>query len=418
MGLQKKLENQLTPEQRTILAKLNALRNFTLDPISFKIPNFKLNPGEQISTFDFLKKIIESVLGSVALDIYIKSFLDKLFDPNTDKLEKIVLKAMAKSLDSTEKRISDTQTNEEWLMQHALPPLHAVFIVAKAEIVKKIVTMIFGPKEKMSDDPVVQSILLNSAVCSSDMFSMSNPTSDSDGDFEFNKVELRKRLEKGEMIFVISCQDVKIKLPETIINQANDIIANNANPSKPVINPSIIFEQVSNVVTAEAQRINSPENANAVRKSFAQILVEQIMNLITTAVEPYLPGVLESIQTKSSSNLGLKVSDFSPSPCEVRTMCGSGSESEDFKRKTAFMKALMNAVLAYLLSVILQKLIKEVKKIIKNYILKKAQELIKRKIAKRQFISDEALEKAEKARKFAEAIKSFEDIFKYIESQA
>ncbi len=45
-------------------------------------------------------------------------------------------------------------------------------------------------EEKMSKDPAQQSYLLDAAICSSDMFSMSNPTSESDGDFEFNKVEL------------------------------------------------------------------------------------------------------------------------------------------------------------------------------------------------------------------------------------
>ena len=41
------------------------------------------------------------------------------------------------------------------------------------------------------------------------------------------KEHLKKRLEKGEVIFIISCQEVKIKLPETITNQADDVISNN-----------------------------------------------------------------------------------------------------------------------------------------------------------------------------------------------
>src|ERR1035437_2241458 len=254
MGFQKPTENALTEEQGKLLSQLSSIKN----SFSLKLKKPKvLDVSQQISTFDYTKKLIESTLGAAAMDLFLKSFLDKLFDPNNDKLERMVLKSIAKHLDDNGKRISQTQSNKDWLLEHALTPLNAVFRIAKAEIVKKIITMIFGPKEKMHTDPMMQSILLDSAVCSSDMFSVSNPTSDSDGDFEFNKVELKKRLEKGEILFVISCQDVKIKLPETIINQADDVIANNSNPSRPKINPSVMFEQVNNMVTSEAQRINS-----------------------------------------------------------------------------------------------------------------------------------------------------------------
>ncbi|HWY35651.1 MAG TPA: hypothetical protein VNX68_13480, partial [Nitrosopumilaceae archaeon] len=286
--------------------------------------------------------------------------------------------------------------------------------VAKAQIVKQIITMVFGPKEKMSNDPVQQSILLNAAICSSDMFSVSNPINDSDGDFEFNKVQLKQRLQNGEVVFVISCQDVKIKLPDTIINQADDLITNNSNPSKAKINPSILFDQVNNFVTAEAQRINAPENANAVRKSFSQIMIEKVINLITIAIEPYLPGLILTINTNSGNNIGLTAADLSPSPCDIRTMCTGNSA--DFKQKSSFISAMMNGVYAYLLSVLLQKLIREVKKLIKNYIVQKSQDAIRRRLAKRQFISDESLQKLEKAEKFAAATQQLNDIFKFNES--
>jgi len=447
MGFQKPIENKLTPSQRSVLAKLNAIRNFQLDPINLKalsLSSYSPPPSEQISVFDYLKKIIESTLGAAVLDLYLKTFLDKLFDPNNNKLEMMVIKAMAKTLDanginfstskgsvsSIQSGFSDlaalkgspaptlpstntgVKSNQEWLVEHVLPLLNAAFRVAKAEIVKQIITMVFGPKEKMSNDPTQQTYLINAAVCSSDMFSMSNPTSDSDGDFEFNKVELKKRLEKGEVVFVISCQEVKIKLPETIINQANDIITNNSNPSKPKVNPAIMFDQVNNAVTAEAQRINSPENANAVKRNFSEIMVEKVMNLTTVAIEPYTKIIFSAAAT-ASANPNNNVSTFSPSPCDIRTMCSGGGDSAEFKKKTAFNKALMNSILAFLISIILQKLIKELKKIIKNYIAKKARDAVKRKIAKRAFVSDEQLQKAEKAQKFADATKSLNDIFKY-----
>jgi len=447
MGFQKPIENKLTPSQKRVLAKLTAIRNFQLDPIKFKglsLLDFNPSPNEQISSFDYLKKIIESVLGSVALDLYLKTFLDKLFDPNNTKLEMMVIKAMAKTLDANGVNISKTngagsaiqngfaslsslqnasipsigntntgtETNQEWLIKHVLPVLNAAFRIVKAEIVKQIITMVFGPKEKMSNDPVQQNYLLNAAVCSSGMFSMSNPTSESDGDFEFNKVELKKRLEKGEIVFTISCQDVKITLSETILNQANDIIANNANPSKPKINPAILFEQVNNHVTAEAQRINSPENANAIRKSFIEIMVEKVLNLVTVAIEPYTK-IIFGAAAKTFQNPNATYEAFILSPCEIRTMCSGGDDDENFQKKTTFNKSLMNAMLAYLLSIILENLTKEIKKIIKNYVLKKSQDAIKRKLAKKTFVSDEQLQKAEKAKKFAEANAQLSDIFKF-----
>lgn len=270
--------------------------------------------------------------------------------------------------------------------------------------------MVFGPKEKMSTDPIQQSYLLNAAICSSDMFSVSNPVSDSDGDIEFNKVQLKQRLEKGEVVFVISCQDVKIKLPETIVNQADDIITNNSNPSNPKINPSVMFEQVNNVVSAEAQRINAPENANAVRKSFVQIMVEKVMNLITVAIEPYTK-IIFTTAAKTTGDPSITSDTFIPSACDIRTSCASNTVA--FQKKTTFNKTLMNSVLAYLISIILQRLIKELKKIIKNYILKKTQDAIKRKMAKRAFVSDAQLQKLEKAKKFAEAVKGLDGVFKY-----
>jgi len=410
MAFQKPIENPLTEQQEKLLSQLSALKNsFSL---KLKKPKF-LDIDQQISTFDYAKKITEATLGAATMDLFLKTFIDKLFDPNSNKLEKMVLKSLAKSLDSNGKKISNSQTNQEWLLDNALIPLNIVFRVAKAQMAKRIITMMFGPKEKMSDNPAEQSVLLNYAVCSSDMFSVSNPTSDSEGDFEFNKVELRKRLEKGEMIFTISCQDVKIKLPDIILNQANDVIANNSNPSKTKINPSIMFEQISNVVTSETQRINSQENANAVRKSFLQILVENIINLIPTAISPHLTGVMSQINSGPNGNLGVSHDDFLPSPCDVRAMC-VGSDSE-FQKRTSFVSAIMNSIYAYLLSIIIQRLIKELKNLVKKYFVQKTQDRIKRKIAKQQFASNEELQKLDKAAKFATATKSLNDIFKFDE---
>jgi len=80
------------------------------------------------------------------------------------------------------------------------------------------------------------------------------------------------------------------------------------------------------------------------------------------------------------------------------------------------MSAMMNGVYAFLLSVLIQRLIKELKAMIKKYIIQKAQDRLRRKLTKRKFGNDIALQKVEKAAKFAEATKKFDDIFKFGET--
>lgn len=415
MGFPKPVENVLTQEQAKILSQLSSLNN--VFSFNLNIPKF-IDINSQISTFDYIKKIIETTLGKAALESCLLLFINKLFDTETDKLEKIIVKSLAKALDNNGKSISSSQSNIDWLNQYAMPPLHEAMKEAKAIIVKQIITMVFGPKEKMSSDPIQQTILVNAAICSSDMFSMSNPVSNSNGDLEFNKVELQKKLEAGNVVFTISCQDVKIKLPDSILANADNIITNNSNPSLPKVNPAVMFDQVNSFVNTETQRINSPENANAVSRSFAEIMIEKIINLSITAVGPELQGILSgiSINPAGNPNLGITFEELVPSPCDVRASSTLDSP-QDFAKKSSFINAFMNSLYAYLLSIIIQKLISELKKLIQKYVVKKAQDALRRKLDENQFITDAQIQKAEKAAKFAIATEKLTvDIFKFIET--
>ena len=411
MGLQKPIENVLTQEQEKLLSQLSSINN--VFSVKLNSPKF-LQPNQQISTFDYLKKITEVTLGKAAMEGFLSLFISKIFDPATDKLERIILKSMAKSLDANGKTISSTQSNQAWLLQYALPPMHIAFRVTKAEIAKQIITMVFGPKEKMSSNPVKQDELLNAAVCSSDMFSVSNPVSNSNGDIEFNKVDLQQKLSAGNVVFTISCQDVKISLPDSILAQADNVISNNSNLSKPAINPSVMFDQVNSYVNTETQRINTPENANSVSRSFAEIMIGKIINLSVTAIGPQLQSVLNTVANNPNGNpnLGITVDVLVPTPCDIRASSTLDSP-QDFAKKSSFLNAMMNSLYAYLLSVILQKLISEIKLLIKKYLVKKAQDAVRRKLAKKQYVSDEQLQKLEGAQKFAQATASLNDIFKF-----
>ena len=100
MGFQKPTENELTEEQGKLLSQLTTIKS----SFSLKLKRPKsLDVSQQISTFDYTKKLTESTLGAAAMDLFLKSFLDKLFDPNNDKLERMILRSMAIYLDKNDK---------------------------------------------------------------------------------------------------------------------------------------------------------------------------------------------------------------------------------------------------------------------------------------------------------------------------
>ena len=106
-------------------------------------------------------------------------------------------------------------TNLQYLNKYLLPEL----ILGKRELVKQITTMLFGPKELMSEDPELQEKLLNSAACGEAMFSVTNNPSETDKELEFNRVELKEQLKKGKIEIFISCQKVELSLPENFIEE-------------------------------------------------------------------------------------------------------------------------------------------------------------------------------------------------------
>jgi hypothetical protein len=246
------------------------------------------------------------------------------------------------------------------------------------------------------------------------MFSVSNDTSETDGDIEFNTVELKKRLEKGEVIFTISCQDVKIKLPDTIDAVFDQVIDNNLNPSKPPVNPSVFFDVVSNHVGTETQRINSPTNNNAVKKGFLQILIEKIINLITPALQPHLENSVKKINSGPNGNLGVTTSSMLSNPCELRDLCGT--DETQFKKKSAFTHTMSNLIYAMVCAIILQQLIKQIKKLIANALAKRAKNKLKRQLSKQKQrfeILESASDAISAVQKSRAALTSLDDIFNF-----
>lgn len=430
MAFKNPIVSPLTQSQEKLLSQLGSLKNILTLPIR---KNLNIPEDKQISTFDYLLRIAESTVGAAFINIILKKFLDEIFNTQSDKLEAIILKGIANSLDAQGKHISSdpNESNQRWLNTYAAGPLHTTFQIVKALIVKQIIAMIFGDKDKMKHDTLGYQVpidpntspdtILDDVVASNSMFSLSNADNNQFGDQEYNLVQLKERLAKGEMIFTISCQDIKIKLPEDFDPQVNNIISNVISSigqpvgpgSGQIPNPSAAFDYINNHVGMETQRINTPENSNAIRKSFLQILVEQIINTMVIAISPYLVSLFNQINTTNPA-LNLTIIGLLSSPSELKNLYQS--DEDKFNAKSVFVYTLVNALYALLLSMILKALIKEVKKLIKNAIAKRAATRLQSKFKRLSAIkaaADKSVEIANRATLAADALRQFDDINNY-----
>lgn len=431
MAFKSPVVSPLNENQERLLAQLGSLKNILTLPTR-KSLNLALD--KQISSFDYILRIAESTVGKAFIDILLKKFIDTVFDPNNDKLERIILVSFAKSLNKKGNKISNDPnvSNEQWLINNALPALHLIFQEVKVLIVKQIITMIFGPKKEMNYGTLTQPYpvsttlnndeILNQVLAAESMFSLSTSDGNEYGDMEYNLVQLKQQLEAGVVQFTISCQDVKIKLPENF-NQEIDGMLNNIISTLPGVsgqpttgliqNPTIAFDYISNHVANETQRINTQENANASKKSWLQILLSKLFNLLMISITPFLLDLLNKINTENPT-LNLTIIGIVSSPLELKNL--EKSDPQSFDEKSEFMKSFLNAMYALLLSILLAALIKEIKKLIKNALAKRASIRLQSKLKRLQKAREglDATQKSiDKAVKAAEALKQFNDIFNY-----
>lgn len=399
----------LTENQSKALSKFSAMRTF-LSSSSKADKNIPKN--QQISTYDFLTQMAYSVIGPGIIDILLKSFFDKLFDERNDKLEKMILKSVASSLDKSDKKISNNKTNEQWLMDNVLPG----FKLAKRTLSLMIIAMIFGPKNKMDeyvdksnttgDSVAKKRTILDSAICSCQVFSLSNNLSEPQGDLEYNKVQLKKQLEDGNIEFVISCQNVKIKLPDNTEN----VLKSNA-----VSNPADIFSNLNNYVSQEITKQNTQENSNAINKSFLQTMNEKIFTLMPTAVSMQMDYVFDKIYSENPS-INANIETVVSSPCEIVNICYE-KDSENYKKKTAFSSTLINIMYALLISILFSELTNKIKKIIKQALAQRAKRK-REKFIEKQKQRFAFLDKAGKAigqsKVIKGALKSVDEIYDFL----
>lgn len=469
MSLPASTDIQLTPEQSKILGKLKAYSNYAnfLPRLDLFLPK-----SRQISLFDFMRQIFSAIGNRNVFDTLLKQFINTIFNPNSNLLERKVLEAIARSCDEKKIILNNqkfsngkfrysadggvTPSNKEFLIIEILP----FFSLSKDIIMAEIMALIFGsPSNIKKFNPTFTDEQASEyASCAGSLYTISNLPNQGVGDIEYKKAELKKQVQNGGIVFEISCQQVVIKLPEnyttTLFPGGLSTIPGNSNSS---FNPDVTFQLLENFVKKEVARQNIPDNENSAAKSFREGFIEKLLNTITFSVVNQLNilfdlieqkgapieilndpltnftanavsnAVTNEIQNSLNQQLTTRVvtrteleSFVKISPCDVysvgiRQKSGQNVDNEK-NRYLIFATFLINAILGILLSILIRRLIKEVKNLLIKVVAKKSSDLSKR-LAKKRFAIYEAYFNAGKAEverkiKLANALAKLTEIIK------
>ena len=313
-------------------------------------------------------------------------------------------------------------SNREYLDKYLKPLLSA----GKRALVAQIIKMVFGPKEIMSPDPEVQDKLLNSAACGEKMYSLTNNPSVTEKELEFNRVKLKKQLEKGKIELTVSCQKVEIQLPENFEEEFDlQPSIDSGVPESQRPNPADSFTLVGNYVKSEMQRQRNEEDATQVRESFIKIMIDKILQYISVAFaySPEINGVFNIINSElaKTGQESISPQELLSSPCEITAACKSENK-KDFEEKSSFSKSIINSLYSLVLSMLIKRLISEANSKIRKLIQEKAKEKVLKLVRKQKerfkFLSklDGAVDKAQE---YKDQIKGsgLKDIFSFIKKE-
>jgi len=407
----------LTESQNELVSKIGSMKTI------LALPSVKKNnipKDKQISSYDYLMRMFAAL--GLNPEVVLNAFFGLVFDTTTGYLEDKVLGALGDSmgqkgiqlspyinnpLASTSTKKQFKQNNKNYL-KTIIP---ATFLqTVKQQIVKDFMVMLFGGPASTSlvsnSSSNTQSYLLNNAVCGLGIFTISNEPEAKDADLEYNRAKKRKELEKGEVIFEISCQEVKIKLPDNpgfIFQGGGPNTVASTLPPTPAQSITFINQYVSNQV----QRINNEKSAEKGGKAFSQIMIESLLSYISILVQPYLTNVFTVMNSAVNPPTPFQQQSFIFSNCDI-------NNDPDNVDKQEFARSLMNALLKDLLKMLLVYAIKFFKRFVRNYFAKKALEKQKRKLAKATLKFDQIFSKlsdaATKAEKFQAALSVLTDI--------
>ncbi len=418
MSLKPPVNAPLTESQSELTAKVGSMKGL-LALTSLK--KVRVPKSQQMSTYDYLKKVINTL--GFTLEPLFLLFINKIFDEAGDFLEKEVLRGIAASLAKKGKSLPGVQTPPEAMTDVLLKQyeennltylksnlgLPANFLsVVKQKIAKDLVLMMFGPKdgptaEYLNPSPAERQRLIDSAICGSFAFSMSNDPIVREEDLEYNRIALAKQLERGKVMFTISCQDVHVALPQdpSIIFEGGGQFTVPSQSITPAQSLSFLVQHVGNQV----QNINSEENKASGGRSFFEIMVEKIIGSMNTLVAPYLGPIFAGIN-QTPAGAGQTQDGLIHSTCDIL----NNPADEDGKE---FAKKLSNQLYKMLLSIMLIFAIREFKKLVANYFAKIAVEKQKRKsekIKNKFKMFEKAADTAKKAERYSAALASLNSI--------
>ncbi len=408
----------LTDAQGELTAKIGSMKSLLALP-NIKKPN--IPKEQQISAFDYLVRLLNAL--GIDPQVVFNAFLGKVFDQTGTFLEEKVIFALADSfgekgiqlspyindpLASSAQKKQYKESNKQYLL--GIIP-NTFLQTVKQKISKDLMIMVFGPKDgptavALNPNATERNTLINNAVCGIGIFAISNDPQTKNSDLEYTRIKRRQELEKGEVIFEISCQDIKIKLPEdpSFIFQGGGVNTIGATlPPTPY--QSIIF--VNQYVNNQFQRINNESNNNKGGRSYLQILIEFLLSYISVLVQPYLPNVFTIINAQVNPPAPFQAGDFAFDNCAI-------NDDPSSIEKKEFARSLMNALLKDLIKLLLVYGIKFFKRFVKNYFAKKALERQKRRFQKQTLKFQQVLSKVQdtqdKIQKYQAALSVLTDV--------
>jgi hypothetical protein len=273
---------------------------------------------------------------------------------------------------------------------------------------KDLVILLFGGK----DNPAAQALNPNSAdrdrivqdaVCGLGLFSVNSDSFIRDEELEFNRIKLRRELEEGVVEYEISCQKVKVSLPDDPLQFFEG--GGTSTISGGGVTPAQSLSLVAQYVGSTTGGINRESNATTTEKSFLETIGLKLIEFISTIVFPYLTGAFSLIsQTQAAS--GLTIEELVPSYCDI-------SNNPDDKATKEFARSLSNSLLKRLLQIILVFVIKELKDLAIKYFAETAIRALRRKLERQKAkfkIFDKAGDAFNKASRFSSAMSSLGSI--------
>lgn len=418
MALDLPIDSPLTDSQGELTAKIGSMKSLLALP---SIRKRNIPKGNQISTFDYLLKILDAM--GLSPEVVFNAFLTKVFDQAGTFLEERVLNAIGDSIGEKGIKISpytvivNPSDNEKKACKTANKAYLASIIPAtflqavKQDIAKQLMIMIFGRNPTLEASAGISALaaqtLIENTVCAEGTFSMSSDPMVRNQDIEYNKIKLREQLSAGTVVYEISCQNVKITLPPdpTFIFTGGGMFSP---PPTTTVTPAQSLQFTVQYVNNQVQRINNETNANKGGKKFLQILIEKLIALISAIIQPYLPNVYATINSTAglSGSQQLSASDFAFSNCDI-----ANNPTDSVKKE--FSRSLFNALLKDLLKLLLLFAIKKFKQMVANYFARTALEKQRRKLekAKMKFqIFSKIADNADKIQKYQAAISTLSSV--------